>query len=343
MVIALGLGPGLSGCEQQAGKANAEAGARERPPHLVAIVTAARQAGATELERPATLRHRRVVRIHSQEEGRVEEIRTYEGDRVRAGDLLVRLDDALIAAERDKALANRDQARLDLERLEGLERRRAAAQDEVAQAQTALALAQAELSIAETRLDYTRILAPFAAVVTERLVEPGDFVAKNTHLTSLADPASLVARVRVSELTLPQLTEGDRVAVRIDALGEDPHPGRILRIHPVVEEASRQGIVEVALDPLPTGARAGQFARVTLSTGGAERLMLPFQSLQRDRAGEFVWIVSASNEAVRRPVETGLRIADGVEILAGLQVGERVIVRGLMGLFEGKGVQVVQR
>jgi RND family efflux transporter MFP subunit len=263
---------------------------------------------------------------------------------VRAGAPLVRLDDALISAERDKALASRDQARLDLERLQGLARRQAAAQDEVAQAQTALALAQAELAMAEIRLAHTRVPAPFDGVVTERLVEPGDFVTKNTHLLSLADPASLVARVRVSELSLPHLAEGDPVGVRIDALGADTaHSGRILRIHPVVEEASRQGIVEVGLDPVPPGARAGQFARVTLSITGVARLLLPFQALQRDREGEFVWVVGADDTAVRRAVQTGLRIADGVEILSGLNAGERVIVRGLMGLVEGKGVKVVQR
>ena len=167
-------------------------------------------------------------------------------------------------------------------------------------------------------------------------------MAKDRHLLTLADLASLVAEVFVSELILPLVKVGDPATVRIDALGDARFPARVLRIHPTLAETSRQAIVELTLEPIPAGARAGQFVRATLDTAAVERLLLPFAALRRDRAGEFVWLVNDERKASRRAVRSGLRVADRVEILDGLDAGERVITRGFLGLNEGKAVQVIE-
>ena len=314
---------------------------RRTSEHLVATVTTARAPVSARHERPGTLRLRRLVRLYSQEEGRITELEVFEGDRVRQGQLLVRLEDDLLTAELDKARANRAQALLDVEQLEGLVERSAASEAEVAQARTALAVAEAELRILQTRLAYTRISAPFAGIITERLVEPGDFVTKNTHLLTLADPASLIAEVYVSELVLPHVAVGDPVEIRIDALGGQRFPGTILRIHPTLSETSRQAKVEVRFAQIPDGARAGQFIRAELTTAAVPRLLIPFRALRQDRDGQFVWVVGADAKAVKRVVESGLRIADDIEILSGLRAGEQVVTRGFLGLAEGKTIKNV--
>lgn len=341
LLLILMLTLGLSGCSQSGQPSAGSPAARPRADHLVTTLAAERTPLATTQERPGTLRYRRLVRLFSQEEGRITELALFEGDQVAQGQTLVRLEDDLLRAERDKAQATEAQKRLDLSRLDDLRRKRAASEDEVAQAATALALAQADLRLLETRLGFTRIEAPFSGVITERLVEPGDFVAKNTHLLTLADPDSLVAEVFASELILPDLEVGGTARVRIDALGDRSFEARILRIHPRLEESSRQAIVELTLEPVPEGARAGQFIRATLQAAQSERLLMPFRALHRDREGEFVWLVGPEGTALRRPVRSGLRIADGVEILEGLTVGEHVITRGFLGLTEGKPVKVV--
>jgi RND family efflux transporter MFP subunit len=329
----------LAGCPGPADQANPEI--RTPGAHLVTAVAAERTQVAGHHERPGTLRLRRLVRIHSQEEGRVTRLDVYEGDRVEAGQDLVALDRTLLQAELDKARATREQKRLDLARLEGLGKRSAVSEDEIAQARTAFTVAQAEERLLETRLAFTRIQAPFAGVVTQRLVEPGDFVAKDRHLLTLADPGSLGAEILVSELILPLVQVGDPAQVRIDALGDARFPARVLRIHPTLAEAIRQAIVELALDPIPTGARAGQFVRATLDTAAVTRLLVPFPALRRDRTGEFVWLADAAGKASRRGVRSGLRFTDRVEVLEGLEPGEQVITRGFLGLNEGKAVKVV--
>jgi RND family efflux transporter MFP subunit len=330
----------LAGCPAQEQQKSEP---RTTSAHLVTTMMAERSQVAGHHERPGTLRLRRLVRIHSQEEGRVTRLGPFEGDLVAADQELVTLDRTLLQAELDKARATREQKRLDLARLEGLVKRNAVSEDEIAQARTALTVAQAEERLLETRLAFTRIQAPFAGVVTQRQVEPGDFVAKDRHLLTLADPDSLVAEVFVSELILPLVKVGDPATVRIDALGDGRHQARVLRIHPTLAESSRQAIVELTLDPIPAGARAGQFVRATLDTAAVERLLVPFPALRRDRAGEFVWLADADGKASRRGVRSGLRFADRVEILEGLEPGEGVITRGFLGLAQGKAIRVVEQ
>jgi membrane fusion protein (multidrug efflux system) len=135
------------------------------------------------------------------------------------------------------------------------------------------------------------------------------------------------------------LQEGDGVDVRIDALGDGVWPGRIGRIHPTIDPRTRQGTVEVELAPVPPGARAGQLCRATLRTAESRRKVLPFAALRHDREGEYVFVVADGKAQLRR-VRSGLRLANQVEALAGLQDGERVIVRGFLDLSAGKSVSL---
>jgi RND family efflux transporter MFP subunit len=331
----------LLGCTEPQGPGDVAGPSRPAVEHLVAVIAVEPASTVTRVERPGSLRHRRQVRIFSQEEGRITALDLFEGDPVRAGQVLVALDDTLLKAELDRDRATLAQAELDVQRLEDLVGKRAASDAELSQARTSAAVASADLRLLETRLGFTRLSAPFDGVVTERLVEPGDFVGKNTHLLTIADPRSLVAEVFASELILPRVHVGDPARLRIDALGTAVFPARVLRVHPQLEQNSRQGIVELTLDEIPPGAKSGQFVRVTLETAAVERLLIPFRALRRDRDGDMVWVVSEAGTVERRGVRSGLQIADQIEILDGLSTGERIVTRGFLGLSEGKSVRVV--
>lgn len=340
-VLALTLALTLGACSRDAEPPGGAARERTASAHLVATIQVEPATTSSSHERPGSLRYRRQVRIFSQEEGRITSLDLFEGDPVREGDGLVGLDDDLLRAELDRARATLAQAELDVQRLNDLVSKRAASDAELSQARTAATVAQADVRVLETRLAFTRMLAPFDGVVTERLVDPGDFVSKNTHLLSVADPGSLVAEVYASELILPQLRVGDPARLRIDALGTAVFPARILRIHPQLEQSSRQGIVELTLEQPPPGATAGQYVRVALETAAVERLLIPFRALRRDREGEFVWLLSNADQVTRRTVKSGLQVADRIEILDGLTPGEQIVTRGFLGLSEGKTVKVV--
>ena len=280
------------------------------------------------------------MKILTREEGRIAQLPYYEGDRVHKGDLLLRLDDTLLQAQLEKAVAQRRQAQLDLKRVDQLQRRQLVAEEAIARARTALDVAQAEEDLLRTRLSYTRQAAPFDGVVSDRLAEPGDAVPRFTHVLTVIDPTSLVTEVNVSELLLSDLAVGDPVAVRIDALGGTPYTGHIQRIHPQVDPTTRQGTVEVTLQPAPKGARAGQLCRVTLRGHPAQRLTVPFAALRRDSGGPYVLRID-EGKAVRTAVATGINLEDRVEVLQGIDEGQQVVTKGFLGLTEATPVQVV--
>lgn len=333
----------LSACSPDAdGQTQAKPAKRVSPEHLVELAKARQQRLRYTAERQGSLRALRQVKVFNQEEGRLLTMPAREGDYVRQGEVLVRLDDRLLRAELDKASATLKQAELDVRRLQGLMAKKLVAEESLNRAATALAIARAEERLLNTRLSYMTILAPFDGKIAERRIEPGDVAPKHTHLLTLIDPSSLVTEFQVSELILPGLKIGDAADVRIDALGNQSYAGRISRIYPTVDALTRQGVIEVVLAPVPPGASPGQFCRVTLQTGAQPHLVIPVGALQRDDQGEYVFVLGEGNTVHRTTVHSGLRFADLVEIRSGLSDGQQVVTRGFLGLNNGQVVKPVE-
>ena len=96
------------------------------------------------------------------------------------------------------------------------------------------------------------------------------------------------------------------------------------------------------MTPVSPQARAGQFARVTFSVAALGKTVIPFGALRRDRSGEFVFVVDDELKVYRRTVRSGRRLADRVEIVEGLATPERVVLRGFLGLTDGKVIKVAR-
>lgn len=316
---------------------------RPRPPHLVELFEVKSGRLAYTARRAGSLRALHEVKLVNEEEGRLTEMPVREGDRVAKGDVVARYDDRILRAQLDKAAATRKQAELDYKRNRQMRAKGFVSADAVSRAATVYEVARAEERLLATRVENTTITAPFDGVVSHRLVEPGNATPRHTHLLTVIDPSQLVTDVTVSELILPHLKIGEIAKVRIDALGEREYEGRIVRIHPSIDPGSRTGRVEVTLDPVPPGARAGQFCRVVLSTGVTEQLIAPLSALQRDAKGEYVMIYRDDGTVARQGVTSGLRLGNRVEMRAGLDGGERIVAKGFIGLKPGQKVKPVSR
>ncbi len=309
-------------------------------PILVEVAQVRRHKLAKKWERPGTLAYRRILRLHTQEEGRITSLPWFEGDRVEQGKILVTLDNELLKAELKKARATRSMAERRVSRLERLRKTKAASEEDLLEAQTELELARAELEILETRLTYTTIEAPFSGIVTHRLAEPGDVKPRNSHLLTIADPDSLVARAPASEQLLADLASDSEILVQLDIPGSAPMQGTLQRIYPTLDPKSRQGKIEIKLTDPPETARAGQFVRVKLTGKARERLLIPYTALRTDRQGEHVYVVR-DNRAVRQAITGGARIEDWLEVIEGLQAGDRIVKRGFMSLKSDVAVTVL--
>lgn len=330
----------LAACSSQEPPAKA-AMASAAAAHMVEIAAVRRVEIAPSAVRTGSLRAQREVQILSQEQGRIVALPHFAGDTVRRGELLLQLDDTLLAAELRKSEALRRQVELDLGRLERLIRNHLISEEELARARTALDVALAEEQLLRTRLGYTRVTAPFDGVISLRRAEPGDVVPGFTHVLTLTDLTSLFTTTSVSELLLPSLAPGDDVRIHIDALGADTFTGRILRIHPAIDAATRQGVVEVALDPVPAGARPGQLCRVQFTGRPQLRQVIPFAALRRDNSGEFVFTIDATGKAQRTAVVSGIQLGEQIELLSGPEAGAEVVIKGFLGLAPGTQVKRV--
>jgi membrane fusion protein (multidrug efflux system) len=332
----------LAGCSADSNSpAKSSKPQRRDSTHLVEVSDVKQQTLSYAFERSGTLRALREARIISQEEGAVLRVLAREGDDVATGAVLVRLDDRVLAAELDKAVAKRKQFESDVKRLQRLRKKNLSSEEALTKAKTDLQIAAAEERLLETRHDYMTIKAPFAGTIAERLVNAGDVATKHQHLMTLVDSSSLVTVVSVSELLLPGLQVGDEVVVSIDALGKRGLPGAISRIYPTIDPKTRRGKLEVVLEQVPASARAGQFCRVIITSRRMNAITIPLAALRRDEQGEYVFVVDAEQQIDRRGIRTGLRLSDSVEVISGVNAGERVVTSGFLGLREGQKVKPV--
>lgn len=284
----------------------------------------------------------RLVGVNSQLSGAVLELHVEEGDAVRAGDLLARLDGRELEAQLAAAEAAFQVAESSLERAERLRERQVITVPEYEAERTAFAAAQAQLDQLRTRVGFTRVTAPLSGVVLEKTIEAGDVVGTNARLFELADISTLVVRVGVSELDVVHIAVGDRAEVRVDALGARLFDGRVRRIFPAANPETRLVPVEVALDRAASEVvRPGFLARVGFSLDARpDVLLVPASAILTGSASDAVFVVE-NGIATRRSVERGLTSQGRVEVLQGLSEGERVVVVGGNNLRDGAEVRVV--
>ncbi|HEX6910540.1 MAG TPA: efflux RND transporter periplasmic adaptor subunit, partial [Longimicrobium sp.] len=186
------------------------------------------------------------------------------------------------------------------------------------------------------------VRAPASGVVTEKLVEVGAVVGAQTRLFTIAEVSTLVTRVGVSELDVGSLRTGQQARVMLDAYPGQRFEGRIRRIFPSADPATRLVPVEVALTgEAATAARPGFLARVGFALGQRDGVLLVPASAVVGQAGAQQVFVVVNGKAERRTVETGLSSEGRVEIVSGLRAGEAVVVTGSNNVRNNADVRVV--
>jgi len=268
---------------------------------------------------------------------KVVEVNVTAGANVEKGQVLVRLDDADLRARLGQAesslrqaKAEQSQAQIDYDRLKRLIEQGAASQIEWDRAQTRLEAAEARVeqareAVAEARtlLEYATIRSPIDGIVVDKRVEVGDTVSPGQELVSLYDPTRMQLVAQVRESLARKLEVGEPIGVHVSAIGKTCE-GQISEIVPEAETASRTFAVKVT-GPCPPGVYTGMFGRLQIPLGTEEVLVIPEEAIRR--VGQLTLVDVTDGEVVyRRAVELGRRFVDGVEVLAGLHAGERVVV-----------------
>jgi RND family efflux transporter MFP subunit len=321
------------------------------------------------IELTGSLRAKELVDVSPRIAGRLVSILVDTGHPVVRGALIAQIEDdeirqqierskAAIAvvdatiAQREAELAN---ARVELERKKQLIEAGVLSRTEmdtlemrhrVAMSQLELARAQKRQSEAERReLDIrqsqTRIYSPITGLVAKRHAHPGAMINPGAPVVTVVSVSPMVIDAKASEGDIARVKAGLPVTVTVDSLPGQSFTGRIMRISPLLDPQTRNGIVEIEI-PNPSGAIKGEmFARVALDLGGSrETTLLPRDALvyRGDQPGVYV---IESEKAKFIALETGLTQADKVEIIKGLKAGDTVITRGSNLLKDGDRIKIM--
>jgi membrane fusion protein (multidrug efflux system) len=309
-----------------------------------------------------TVTSARAAALSPRVSGLVRAVHVDAGSEVRAGDVLIELDDALARLELERVKAAVDEGRIRLEEAERVrnEARRLVAdrnipksQADAAEAEVRIAAAAVARLAAERRQQEEvvarhRLLAPFAGVVAQKRTEAGEWVATGTPVLDLVAVDDTRVDVQAPQELYEDLRAGARVSVHLDALPGEPLDGRIAAVVPVKDPASRTFLVRVQVPEGGDRLTPGMSARVAFQLDRSRgALTVPRDAVIRQPDGSaLVWVVvdeGGRSVSAPRPVELGRPVGDRIEIRSGLDPDARVVTHGNETLREGRPVSIVER
>jgi len=342
--------------DKPAGPAKADAQSRTPPavlllsPEDMHTVSASAQAAGPVIT--GSLQPDRRADLRAEVSAVVLQVLKDNGEPVRAGDLIVRLDDTAIRdslTSADEAVrassqafeqAERQVQRLKTLQAQGMTSMQALEDAEVRRnnAQSDLVAARARVVSARQQLRRTEVRAPFAGVVSERKVSAGDTAQVGKELVKVIDPGSLRFEGLVSADRMHELQAGQAVSFRVNGFPDVEFNGRVRRIDATANATTRQ--VEVVVDFVDRAAAprvAGLFAEGRIEAGSSQVLTVPEGALQRAGEAAHVWRV-AGKAVTKVGVQLGERDprTGDYPVLAGLAAGDRILRRPGSALVDGQ-------
>jgi membrane fusion protein (multidrug efflux system) len=309
------------------------------PPMPVDVDSARRQSVVDAVRATGRIEAVQAVELRPDEQGRVTLLQFQEGQSVEAGTPLIKIDDAMLLAQAERAAADRDLARQQLERVQRLRAENASSPADLERAQAAARSAEAAVALLALQIERTTVRAPFGGVVGQRFVSVGDYVTTGTRLLTLQTVDPQRAVIEVPERHAEQLRPGQTVQFTVAAQPDRVFSAQVEFIDPIVQSTSRTITVKARAPNASRILRPGMFIEARLTTGTrAHAIVVPEDAVQPMRTANVVWAV-IDKKASRRAVQLGARAQGVVEILSGIEAGEQVVVGGLERMAEGMPVE----
>ena len=354
LLVVLGL-VALSGCKPSGAEApvpQQEAPVVLGPDDMVRVEPRPLQEGPV---LSGTLQARRVATMRAEVQGAVLEMAVEQGQKVKKGQLLARIQDV---SQQDQLLSARTAVRvarnaLRVARAEEQRNRQLVSAGVItrrdyertqlarAQAEAQLAEAQSRLVLAREQVGRTRIVAPFAGVVSERLASAGDIIQPGTPLYTVVDPTSLRLEASVPAAQLSVLKPGTGVDFTVNGYGDRSFQGRIERINPAVDPATGQVRLYVTLPNTQQALLTGLFAEGRVAALRREVPAVPVSAVDM-RAEPPTVLRVQEGKLARVPVTLGMRdeVSRLVELRSGVQAGDILVRSPAQDLMEGTRVEV---
>jgi RND family efflux transporter MFP subunit len=353
-VAALALALAAAACSEpaQAGDAAAQAAAQPGPEALARVINVqveevASSAFSEEISLTGTVQAARDVVVSAEEAGVVKELLVARGANVQEGQALVRIDDAVLRPQVDRARAEAALAEEQWQR-----RKRLFEEDKVGselaylEARLTAEQAAAQLKVLEERLARTVVRAPFAGVLEERQVEVGAMVAPGSPIARIIAVNPVKITAGVPERYATDVRPGAAVRVTFDALEGRTFEGNIGFVGAAVNPRNRTFPVEFSVPNLGGVIKPEMVASVSVVRRVVdEAIVLPQDAVIRLTDGQAVYVVRSEGEsqtAEARPVTIGMSQNNRVTVTSGLQPGDRVVVVGQHQVAHGDRVRIVE-
>ncbi|MDR0765055.1 MAG: efflux RND transporter periplasmic adaptor subunit [Synergistaceae bacterium] len=366
------LGQGKKSTASEGKETPANTNSPENPPAYVRVEVVTNDKTARDsITQNMSIEAQNRVQLTPRVSGRLEKLHVKPGETVTKGQLLVTLEheqqNALIGsteaqvasarAETERVKAEMANAKTNVDRYERLLKEGFSTQQQYDSMSTAYAGARAGYNAAaakerqasaelgrvkSARQDYIMYSPLDGTVLSDYSLTPGAMISPSSPILDIADLRKLKASLRVPEIKIFAVKPGMDVILRFDALPGEEFQGKVSRIDPYVDPSTRSSAVEIELDNEAAGnrLRPGMFGQASLVEREFKNaVLIPANSIQTIDNGEFVFL-EENSKAVMKPVKTGLRQGDYVQITEGLTPGDKLIVFGGTNLNDGDPVSV---
>jgi RND family efflux transporter MFP subunit len=318
-------------------------------------------------EAVGTVRPVQSATVAAQVMGNLVRVNAREGDRVSKGQLLAAIDDSQSRSSLDRATAGQNAAQQDiaaadadyflaestLKRYQDLFDKKSVSPHEFDEIKTryeaakarrqmvraASAGAEAAVAQARTTQAFTQLRSPYSGTVTAKLAETGNLVSPGTPVFVVEDTSSFRLEATVDESGLALVHLGETVPVLLDALGSTQIAGKVVQILPAADPASRTFVVKIEL-PRNPAVRSGVFGRARFASGTRDGLTVPTTALVQRGSMQAVYVLGADQVASLRYITLGRPDENAVEVLSGLDSGERIVLKPGATELNGKKIEV---
>lgn len=268
-------------------------------------------------------------------------LKAEEGDVVKQGQVLATLERDRLSLEvaRNQAALNKLQA--EYARSQELVKRDLIAKDTVEKQKYDIRTQSAATRLSRLELSYTKVKAPISGVIASRLVKVGNNIQANQTLFKIIDHRRLEAVVNVPEREMSALKAGLNVVLQADALPGKQFKGVVDRVSPVVDAKTGTFRVTAQFDGSDGVLKPGMFTRLSIVHGARDGVLTMPRSALVNKGGERYVFVANAGKAEKRTVRIGFADSQWVEVLQGVQEGERVIVSGKVAIKDATKIDVI--
>ena len=286
-----------------------------------------------------SLRSDESVIVRAEQSGRIVTLNFKEGQPVRAGQVLVQLDDSVARAELEQSRANQKLAKAKFDRAVELKERNFISGQAKDEAENAMRVADATVSLSEAKLTKLVIKAPFSGTVGLRTASVGDYVKDGQDIVNLEKTDPIKVDFKIPEVFQSKVRVGQALAVTLDALPGQPFTGSVYAVNPQLDTAGRAVVLRAQVTNKGGLLKPGMFARVRLTLSDiGDAVVVPEQAVAMQGEDQIMFRV-VDGRALRTKVEVGQRRDGKAEIIEGVSATDTIVIAGWQRLRDGAAVR----